>query len=73
MNKLQIIIITGSIALAVIALLIFSGIIPGFGFQTAGQAGQISFWGTVPSSAITPVLSDFGARFRNIKLSKRRV
>ncbi|MEK7567151.1 MAG: extracellular solute-binding protein [Patescibacteria group bacterium] len=73
MNKLQIIIITGSIVLAAVALLIFSGIIPGFGFETQGQAGQISFWGTIPGATLAPVLSDFGQRFRNIKVDYREI
>lgn len=73
MNKLQIIIITGSIILAVIALLIFSGIIPGFGPQGQDQAGQISFWGTIPKNAMGPVLSDFAQRFRNINVDYREL
>ena len=64
---------TGSVILAVIALLIFSGIIPGFGPETGSQSGQISFWGTIPQSAINPVLSDFVQRFRNIKVDYREV
>lgn len=71
MNTLQIIIIAGSIILAIVALLIFSGVLPGFRTAPVGEAGEIAFWGTIPQSALGPILSDFGQRFQNLKVTYR--
>ena len=73
MNKLQIIILTASVILAVLALLIFSGFLPGFRNEAPGEAGQIIFWGALPKTSLTPVLNDFSQRFRNIRVEYREI
>lgn len=54
-------------------MLIFSGILPGFGPNAPGQTGEISFWGTLPSENLSPVLNDFSQRFKNIKVDYREI
>jgi ABC-type glycerol-3-phosphate transport system substrate-binding protein len=71
MNTLQTIIIAVSIVLAVLALLIFSGVLPGFRSAAPGQAGEVNFWGTIPSAALAPILADFGQRYQDIKVNYR--
>ncbi len=73
MKLLQFIIIAASIIIAIVALLIFGGILPGFRLGQGGQSGEISFWGTLPEKNLSPVLEDFRQRFQNIKVDYRRI
>lgn len=73
MGKLQIIIIAVSVVLAVIALLIFGGILPGFRRAPPGQTGEISFWGPVPETVFSQALADFDTRFRSISVTYREI
>lgn len=71
MGKLQIIIIGVSVILAIVALLLFAGIIPGFRAGQPGQVGEISLWGTIPQKLLAPALGDFRLRFKNITVTYR--
>lgn len=73
MNTLQIVIITFSIIIAVVALLIFGGLLPGFRATAPGEAGEISFWGILPRETLAPALEDFSRRFRNIKVEYKEI
>ena len=73
MNTLQIIIITFSVIIAVVALLIFAGIIPGFRMETPGEAGQISFWGTLPRENLAEALNNFSQKFHSIKVEYKAI
>lgn len=73
MNTLQIAIITFSIIVAVVALLIFGGILPGFRATAPGEAGEIAFWGTLPQKTLASALEDFSRRFRNIKVEYKEI
>ncbi len=73
MNKLQIIIITASVILAALALLIFSGILPGFNGGEPGETGRISFWGSIPQSSLAPVLNNFAERFGNVRVDYKEI
>jgi len=58
--NLQIIILAVFIISAVFGLLVFSGTIPiGNKSKTAGGQGTVVLWGTVQSSAVTPILEEF--------------
>jgi len=60
MSKFQIIIIAVCVILALGAVLIFSGILPGFKKGGGGaNAAPISMWGTFPQSKIRSLLTDF--------------
>ncbi|MBI1957569.1 MAG: extracellular solute-binding protein, partial [Candidatus Niyogibacteria bacterium] len=71
--KLQYIIIAGSIALAVVALLLFTGVIPGFRSGTPSQSGEIAMWGPLPQNYLAPALTDFQNRFQNIRITYREM
>lgn len=73
MNTFQTIIIVVSIILAVLALLIFSGILPGFRTAPQGEAGEINFWGAIPQAALAPALADFSRRYQDIKINYREL
>lgn len=60
MSKLQIIIIIVFVLAALIAVLIFSGILPGFGGGGGGgKVPDVSLWGTFPEAKIRNVISEF--------------
>ncbi len=44
---------------AVIAVLIFAGVLPGFNSSESGFAGEITMWGTVPEEKMRKVLDEF--------------
>lgn len=73
MFKLQIIAISVAILLAVAALLIFSGILPGFRPTSPSESGEISFWGAMPKELANLLVSDFNKRFKNIKVNYREL
>ena len=72
MNNLQIIIVAASIILAVLALLIFAGILPGFKTAPPGKAGEVNFWGTIPQEVLNPALADFSQRHQSLKVNYRQ-
>ena len=73
MNALQISVIAAAVVLAVTALLIFAGILPGFRPTSPDESGEISFWGTLPAESVRLLISDFGQRFKSIKVNYREV
>jgi len=73
MNTLQIIVIAAAVVLAITALLIFSGVLPGFRQTSPAESGEVSFWGTMPKELAGLLISDFNKRFQNIKVNYREV
>ncbi|MBU4353176.1 extracellular solute-binding protein [Candidatus Parcubacteria bacterium] len=60
MSKFQIIVVSVSVAVGVIAVLMFAGIIPGFrGGGTSGIKTEITIWGIFSEKKLTPLFSDF--------------
>ena len=66
MSKFQIIIIVVCVVAALLAVLIFAGILPGFK-KSGGSASAvpISLWGTFPKAKISNLLADFNDANRN--------
>ncbi|MBI2100134.1 MAG: extracellular solute-binding protein [Candidatus Vogelbacteria bacterium] len=60
MTNFQIAVIVAAIALLLIGVLIFAGILPGFRPSPGGAGGQVTLWGTLDSEAIRPALDEFG-------------
>ena len=73
MKIFQIIVISVSIIITIIAFLIFAGILPGLGPRGEGQIGEISFWGTLAEKIISPVLEEFSQNYENIKVGYRQI
>lgn len=61
MSKLQIIIIAVFVVAILVAVLIFSGVLPGFGGKggIGGKAPEVSVWGTFPETKIRNLISEF--------------
>jgi len=57
-GKLQVIIIIIAIAAAIFAVLIFSGLLPGFGTFSPAEVKQISMWGSVEEDILARTLAD---------------
>jgi len=57
-GNFQLIILIVFIAAAIFGVLVFSGTIP-IGSGGDGSLGTVTLWGTAPSQAISPILSDF--------------
>lgn len=72
MFKLQIIAISVAILLAIAALLIFAGILPGLAPAPA-ETGEIALWGTMPEKLAQLLISDFNQRFKDIKVNYREL
>ncbi|MBI2038702.1 MAG: extracellular solute-binding protein [Candidatus Niyogibacteria bacterium] len=71
--KIQYVVIAVSLVLAVVALLLFTGVIPGFRSGSGGQSGEITLWGPLPQAYFAPALSDFHNRFKNIRITYREM
>ena len=65
MTKFQIIVIGILMALAIVAVLIISGVIPGFNFG-GGKAATINIWGTIPFDYVKDAIFDLNEKNRSI-------
>jgi multiple sugar transport system substrate-binding protein len=67
MSQFNIIIIGILMALALIAVLLLSGVIPGFSLGgTSSQGVSITVWGTIPSEYLTGLISDLNEQNKNL-------
>ena len=53
---------------AVLAVIIFSGILP-IGTGTSGMTGDVLVWGTIREDVIGPLLDDFSNKNKNIRIT----
>ncbi|OGF63393.1 hypothetical protein A2926_03870 [Candidatus Giovannonibacteria bacterium RIFCSPLOWO2_01_FULL_44_40] len=67
MNKLQIVIIGIAILLTVIAVLIFTGVLPGLKSDT-GRGAKLNVWGFADESVLTALASEFAASKQNFEI-----
>lgn len=65
MSKFQIIVTGILIVAAVIAVLMFMGVIPGFGQRGRGEKVEAVIWGTFPKEKIRPFISKFNDENRD--------
>lgn len=66
-SKLQVIIIAIALAAALVAVLIFSGILPGLGTFRSSAPKKITLWGTVPEEVLFQSLADLKRQPYNIE------
>ncbi|MCR4284184.1 MAG: extracellular solute-binding protein [Parcubacteria group bacterium] len=66
MSKFNIILITVFVIAAVLAVLLFSGLIPGFGLGGGAQKADIVFWGTIDKKAMQPIIAVLNEQNKNI-------
>lgn len=69
MNKLQVIIIVFAVVVALVAVLVFSGVLPGLRPFGAQRTSALTMWGTLPEEALSESISNFNQTFRNIDFS----
>lgn len=58
-GNFQLIVIIIFIAAGILGLLVFSGAIPIGDSGSSGSAGTVVLWGTMPTSALSPIIKDF--------------
>ncbi|HEY4476391.1 MAG TPA: extracellular solute-binding protein [Candidatus Paceibacterota bacterium] len=59
LSTFQLAILIIFVALLLIGVLIFAGILPGFRAPQGGTGGEVLMWGTLPRSALADILNDF--------------
>ena len=67
-NKLQIIIIGVALAAALAAVLIFSGVLPGFGGLSGQAPKRVLAWGVFPENALSQTLANLKRPPHNIEV-----
>ncbi len=70
MSKFQLIFIGSILFLVVLALLIFSGVIPGLPGRNVGKPTDLVMWGTFPEKDMVQVLGVLNTQNRNVFLLK---
>ena len=53
----------------IVAVLIFSGIIPGLGGSKGSVAGEVVLWGTIPSNQISGLMEDFNRQYKPLSVT----
>lgn len=71
MSNFQIIVMCVFGFFILIAVLIFSGLVPGLklGGGSSGASGTVVLWGTIPSASIVSVIDDFNLKYKPISVS----
>ena len=49
-------------AFAVLSVLVFAGVLPGFGGNKDGLGGTVVIWGTIPEKYVNPLLNDLNPK-----------
>jgi ABC-type glycerol-3-phosphate transport system substrate-binding protein len=66
MSQFQLVVVGILMALALVAVLIISGVIPGLGIGGGGKAANINIWGTIPFDYVKDVISNLNEKNRSI-------
>ena len=66
MSKFNIILIVVFVVAAILAVLMFSGLIPGFGLGGGESKADLVLWGTVNKRAILPIITELNEQNKNI-------
>ncbi len=66
MSKFNIILITVFVVAAILAVLIFSGLIPGLGLGGGAKKADLVFWGTIDKRVMQPIITDLNDKNKNI-------
>jgi ABC-type glycerol-3-phosphate transport system substrate-binding protein len=61
MSNFQVVVMGIFMAFIVIAVLIFSGVIPGFGASKSSFGGEVVLWGTIPDNKMRSLVEDFNS------------
>lgn len=71
MTNFQIIVMSVLGVSILLAVLIFSGLIPGLrmGGGNSGASGPVVLWGAVSASSISPIIEDFNLRYKPISIT----
>ena len=56
LSTFQLVLIAGFIFIAIVAVLIFSGILPGFRTPSGGTGGEVVMWGTADAKRLSPFI-----------------
>ena len=69
MSKLQFAIIAIAVVVSLLAVLVFSGVLPGLRPFGQGKTSAVVVWGTLPSEALAESVSNFNRDNRDVDLS----
>lgn len=73
LNPVQIAIIAAAVFITVVAILIFSGVLPGLRPPGESEKAQITFWADLPEETIRPILTDFHKDFSRISVKYEKM
>ncbi|MBI4136186.1 MAG: extracellular solute-binding protein [Candidatus Vogelbacteria bacterium] len=64
-STFQLVVIGLFLLFLIIGTLIFAGILPGFRPPAGGAAGELAVWGTVPETALRPIIDQFNKDYKD--------
>lgn len=62
MSNFQTILIIVFVALLLLGVLVFAGVLPGFRQTPGGEVGTVTLWGTIPLELMNPLLNEFNSQ-----------